>query len=405
MAAPDWSSSCMAGVSCSRRGREIGGHKEPFNRGLDEYRLLVGHFSANMERHCSTASRTSPIDTRMAEATTIPEGEEGTMPAHADVVRKRSTTRLLEKAFGSPLPQAEEAMWAAMSPAQRASAIQRLKVLLLFDDEETVPKVDRAAADAGLSLNRWYEMHRDWRDNRSLASIGTSAVMPRSRTLAYHNDLLPLVVEVVDADPEASVRKLAMALDEVVGARLGLEPEDRPSYNTLRKFAEVEQRRRHREASPGNEVVFDCCACTLPHAEGVFVAYLILDRGTHAVLGAALGTAEASRLGYSNAAKDALGRIGRKPLTNLSWTEKLARSQLVPGVDEEAWRGIGQEMADVGGGGNFQLAQSRRRFGTYVRRLFGDRMGRVKFMPGKTAGGEAGAGATPNGRKRCAIPG
>ncbi len=339
----------------------------------------------------------------MAEPSTGTEGQEGTSPGQTEAVRKKSTTRLLETAFGSPIPDAEEAMWAAMSPAQRASAIQRLKVLLLFDDKDTAPKVERAAADAGLSLNRWYEMSRDWRDSRSLASIGTSAVMPRSRSLPYHNALLPLVVEVVDADPKASVRKLAMALDELVGARLGLEPKDRPSYNTLRKFAEDEQRRRQREASPGNEVVFDCCACTLPHGEGVFVAYLVLDKGTHAVLGAALGAADASRRGYADAARDALTRIARKPLADLSWTEKLERSELVVGLDEEAWIGLRKEMADVGAGGHLQPAESRRRFGMYVRRLFGDRMGRLKFLPGKTAGGEAGVVPTPDDIARLGV--
>lgn len=290
-------------------------------------------------------------------------------------------------------------MWALMSPAQRASAVQRLRTLLKFDRPETAPPVERAAADAGLSLNRWYEMHRQWREHRSLAVLGTSAALPRTRKLSYHDDLQRLVVGVVDRDPAGSVRKLALALGEA----LGVPPDERPSYNTLRRFAEIETRRRAREGALGNEILFDCSACELPHTSAVFVAFLVLDRGSHAVLGAALGDARDSREGYASAARDALARLARAPLADLTWTEKTERSQLVFGPDDVQWSGIATALAHAGLAGHLQPAGSKRRFGMYVRRLLGDRMGRVKFIPGRTVDDEAGAPTTLDDAARLAV--
>ncbi|KHA65170.1 hypothetical protein [Sphingomonas sp. Ant20] len=323
-----------------------------------------------------------------------------TTPARA---RKGNTEALLASIFGSPLPSEEAAMWALMSPAQRDSAVQRLRTLLKFDRPETAPPVERAAADAGLSLNRWYEMHRQWREHRSLAVLGTSAALPRSRKLWYHDDLQRLVVGVVDRDPAGSVRKLALALGEALGEALGVPPDKRPSYNTLRRFAEIETRRRAREGAPGNEILFDCLACELPHSSAVFVAFLVLDKGSHAVLGAALGDARHSRDGYASAARDALSRLARAPLAKVPWTEKTERSQLVFGPDDVSWNGIATTLARAGLAGHLQPAGSKRRFGMYVRRILGERMGRVKFVPGRTLDDEAGAPTTLDAAARLAV--
>ncbi len=308
--------------------------------------------------------------------------------------RKVPVAELLKQAFGSPLPVQEASMWALMSPAQQGSAVQRVRTLLLFDDPDTAPSVERAAADAGVSLNRWYEMHRDWRERRSLASVGTFAALPGTRTQSHHADLQKLVVGVVDSDPKGSVRQLALALGEALGTELGIEPEKRPSYNTLRKFAEDEVRRRNREGAPGNEIMLDCCACTLPHADGTFIAFLVLDRGSHAVLGAALGSVADSRTGYAQAARDALGRLRRMPLTDLHWVERVERSEIVLGADDADWSKTRKAMADSGLARHLQLATSRRRFGMYVRRLLGDRIGRIRFLPGRTTSGEGHAAPT-----------
>lgn len=292
---------------------------------------------------------------------------------------------ILAAALGNPVPTEEQAMWDAMSTEQREVAILRLKVLLNVDHPLRPLPVEAAAAETGLSLNRWYEMFAAWREKRSLSSIGIAAAMPRSRTLSYHNDLQRLVVKVVDADPDTSVSRLAVALADAYGRDTGVPKTDWPSSNTLRKFVEAELRRRAKEEEPGNDIAFDCCACELPHTNGVFVAFLAIDKGSHLVLGAALGDAADSRSGYALAAKDALDRIKRAPLDRLTWAEKLERSELVIGLDEDAWIGHPTEMAAAGLKGQLQPATRARRFGAYVRPLIGGRMGRVKFLPGKTS--------------------
>ncbi len=293
-------------------------------------------------------------------------------------------------------------MWAAMSQDQRETAIERLKVLARFDPPNDPPHADVAAAELGMSLNRWYEMHRQWRENRSLSSIGASAAMSRTRALSHHDLLQRRVVEVVDqaqaaageVGKDASVRQLVLALEQVApltskGKKL--------SYNTLRKFVEAELRRRLAEQKPGNEIMFDCCSCLLPHAgDSPFIAFLVLDKATRAILGFSFGNASESRHGYARAAEVALTRLSRKPFIGLDWAERLERSEVVIGTDTDAWSDIRAEMTAAGLRGQLQPSTSSQRFGRYVRKLIGDRAGRVKFLPGKTAKEPVGASATPD---------
>lgn len=299
---------------------------------------------------------------------------------------------LLAGAFGHPMPAEEQAMWNSLSPEQRQTAAARLRVLLKYEGIRPVTP-EEAAAELGLSLNRWYEMFAAWRERRSLSSIGIFADMPRSRTLSYHNDVQRLVVGVVDADPNGSVRRLAIALGEAYGRDTGLPEQDWPTYMTFRKFVEAELRRRMKEEAPGNDVAFDCCACELPHVKGVFVAFLVIDRGSRIVIGGALGDARASHAGYALAAKDALERLKDAPLDRLAWAAELERSEIVIGLDADSWAGHAEEMAAVGMKAQLQPATKARRFGAYVRPLIGPRMGRVKFVPGKTFGEVAFAAA------------
>lgn len=313
--------------------------------------------------------------------------------------------QVLAAAFGIPVPPGEEAIWNSLSEEQRTAAIRRLTALLRFDFEflGRAPTAEAGAAEAGLSLNRWYEMHARWRERRSLSSIGIAAAQPRSRSMSNHDDLQRLVVPVVDADPEASVRQLSFALAEAYVREVGEGTVKAPSENTLRKFVQAELRRRATEAAPGNEVMFDCCGCTLPHADGVFMAFLVLDKGTRAVLGAALGDAAASRAGYAAAARDALDRIAHAPLVGLDWAGRLERSELVFGLDEDAWANHAAEMKDAGMRNQLQPVTRAKRFGAYVRPLLGPRMGRVRFVPGKVSKEEVTARATPDDDARLAV--
>lgn len=313
--------------------------------------------------------------------------------------RRADSTQILEAAFGSPMPAAESAMWSAMSLDQRANAIRRLRAMIVLDDPERAsamgmaPKgsgkplaMSDAASAAGVSLNRWYEMHAAWRQNRSLASLGTFAAVPRTRVLSYHDDLKELVASVVDGDPGGSVRRLALALGEAYGRKTGAPEADWPSYNTLRKFAEAELRSRMRSDEPGSDVRFDCCACHLPHSEDIFVAFLIIDKATRAVLGGALADPDHSRKGYGLAARDAVRRLAAPPLNALRWSAELGHSEIVIGRDVAFWSDHVQRMNKAGLSGQLQPATAARRFGLYVRRYLGDRLGRVRFAPGRTKG-------------------
>jgi len=310
---------------------------------------------------------------------------------------------LLVGAFGAPLPAEEQALWKAMSEDQRETAARRLGALLKFESSWKQLPAEAAAAEAALSLNRFYELAAAWRERRSLSSIGIAAALPRRRSMSNHVDLQRLVVGVVDADKEASVRQLSFALAEAYTRELGHEGKAPPSENTLRKFVQDELRRRRTEGTPGNEVMFDCCGCGLPHADGVFTAFLVLDKASRAVLGAALGDADASRAGYALAAKDALDRISSVPLVGIGWAERLERSELVFGLDEHAWANHAAEMRALGMRNQLQPVTRAKRFGAYVRPLLGPRMGRVKFMPGKVSKEEATARATTDDAARLAV--
>lgn len=302
---------------------------------------------------------------------------------------------VLAAAFGHPLPAQERTLWDALSPEQREVATLRLRVLLKYESPRPITP-EEAAAETKLSLNRWYELYAAWRERRSLSSIGVAADMPRSRTTAHHNNLQKLVVPVVDADPKGSVRRLAIALGEAYGKYTGLAEADWPSYMTLRKFVEAERRRRMKEQAPGHDVAFDCCACELPHVNGIFAAFLVIDRGSRIVFGAALGDARESHKGYALAAQNALERIELRSFDRLAWTDKLERSEIVIGLDTNDWADHADQMTVAGMKGHLQPSTKARRFGAYVRPLIGGRMGRVKFVPGKTFGEHCFAQARPD---------
>ncbi|MEO7468782.1 MAG: hypothetical protein ABIV36_17340 [Sphingobium limneticum] len=293
--------------------------------------------------------------------------------------------RELQAAFDSKVPPAESAMWAAMSPDQRSQALKRLNVLLRLEAAPEDSSPEKAALDAGVSLTRWYEINAAWKNNRSLASLGTFATTPRTRKLANHDDLEELAVGVFDAAPTASVRQHALALGEAYAKKSGLPEKDLPSHNTLRKFAEAERRRRMNDEQLGSDVLFDCCACELPYSDEVFCAFLIIDKASRLVLGAGLDHPQDSRVGYAFAAANAQDRLVEPPMSGLRWANQMESSELVVGLDADSWSDIEEEMRISGLDGQMQPATAARRFGVFVRRSIGARMGRVKFVPGQTA--------------------
>ena len=293
-----------------------------------------------------------------------------------------SRTQALEKFFGNPIPDRERAMWVSLSTAHRSRAIQRMTALDRWSDGSGSVDAAQAAADAGVGLTRFYEMAKAWRNDRSLAALGTFAAAPKSRVGKYDATIRKLVGEVIDADADASVRKLAIDLDSKLRAAL-----DRagPSHNTLRRYVEEELRRRVRESSAGVDLQLDCCACTLtPSNERLFIAFVILDRATQVVLGADLGALADSRAGYREAALDALRRLDDSQFVRLPWVDSSARAEIVIGDDENAWTEMKKRLVDANLHAGIELSTKPNRFGRYLRPATGLRIGTVVFFPIRT---------------------
>ncbi|KQN26047.1 hypothetical protein ASE86_07750 [Sphingomonas sp. Leaf33] len=285
--------------------------------------------------------------------------------------------------FGDPLPEREATMWAALSVDQRAKAIQRIKALDRWIASDGAIDVNQAAADAGVkSVTRMYEMGKAWRETRSLVSLGAFAGAPKKRVGKHDAVIRKAVGAVVEADPKGSVRKLALDLEAVVGAL-----KDAPKHNTLRQYVEQEKRRREQLSQAGREVRLDCCACTLtPSDTTLLTAFVILDRGTQVVFGAALGDIADSRTGYALAARDAIRRLQSGRLDGLPWVDRMERVEVVAGQDVECWAGIRATAAAAGIAAPLEPSTREKRFGRYLRSLTGLRIGSLVLMPKHTTG-------------------
>ena len=68
-------------------------------------------------------------------------------------------------------------------------------------------------------------------------------------------------------------------------------------------------------------------------------AFVILDRASQVVIGAALGDVGDSVEGYGRAALDAFRRLHAGEFGRLRWEERMERAQIVAGTDKSAWTG------------------------------------------------------------------
>ena len=287
--------------------------------------------------------------------------------------------------LGEPLPPGEAAMWAAMSTERRAKAMQRLKTLARWQDGEGGVPPARAAADAGLSLNRFFEMAKAWRDARSLSSLGTFAKLSR-RTDPREVALQRIVAKVIGRYPTGSVRQMAMDLGQAFevsgGKKVGL--------SMLRRVVEDELRRREVKGHLGNDIQFDCAACSLLRPDDTpYTLFAVLDHGTQLLIGAALGDVADSPVGYAAAATDALRRIDGGHFDGLPWVGTVAGMELVAGLDADRWVSLQAEMAAAGVRAPVQPSTSPKRFGRYLKDAVGDRLGRLDMWYGRTVPNDA----------------
>lgn len=315
----------------------------------------------------------------------VGESKERQLPKQREQ-RKRRPEPFLKALFGDPMPEREAAMWALLDESQRAKALQRGKALLRWNDGASELTAKQAAADAGVSLVRFYQMNTLWRENRSLAALGVGAAPERERRSQFSpevNAVLQSVVADIARDSDASVRSLALRLG-AAALDLGVSPDQLPGHNTLRTIVERARRDRLRENEVGNALLLDHAACGLKQPDGApWTVFVIADAASQLILGAAPGEATVAAQGYSEAARDAMRRIHDPSFAALPWAERLSRMQVVPGGGTwDAFSNIIAEAAAIGVGLNLT---ADRKAGRYLEQVVGRAIGVLPIWPHRIA--------------------
>lgn len=290
------------------------------------------------------------------------------------------TAKAVSVFLGDPLPAAEAAMWARMSIERRGKAMRRMNALRRWDGGNGGITAVKAAADAGVGLTRFFEMAKAWEAGASLAALGTFA--KSSRRLDPREVALRMIVAgVLGPHPIGSVRQLARELGE---AHI-LSGGERVGDSMLRRVVEFELRRRDAEGRLGNDVQFDCAACSILRADDTpYTLFAVLDRGSQLLLGAAIGDVEDSRAGYAEASVDAQRRLAAYEFRGLPWAERVVRMELVAGLDADRWADLRMRMAVGGVSAPVEPSTRPGRFGRYLRRAVGQRLGLVDMWYGRT---------------------
>ena len=286
--------------------------------------------------------------------------------------------------FPEGLPTGDLARWTSMTAGQRTKAGRRIAAIRgwLLDG---VP-VDAAIKLSGLSSSRFYRLAAEWRAAPSLAAVGALAGSGAVRTRLDPdavNALQAVVSDVVRLNAGATVSQLVRMMVERSGVTKGL-----PSAVRLRQIVEDEQRRVAATHDAGHAVRFDLTAVNLPRADGrPFVMFACVDTGTRLILGAAMADEPVAAVGYRAVATDALARIDG-PLAELPWAIRLTQAEMSAGMDLDASVDIVDRLMSHGVPSP-QLARSEKRFGAYLRKTVGERIGRIGITPKRTASGLA----------------
>lgn len=291
-------------------------------------------------------------------------------------------------------------MWALMDDSQRERAAQRGKALIRWNGERGDWTAKEAANAAGVGLVRFYQMNAIWRTQPTLAALGVEARPPRPRSslsTASDANLQAIVDEVVKADPEASVRQLALAVERDLQLQAGLVHDDIPSHNTLRAAVERALRHISRKGEAGEQLLLDHSACGLLRPDGsAYTMFAVIDRATQIVLGAAVGEAVDGGAGYASAARDALARIAAGRLDRLGWVPRIAGVQAVPALDGPSTTMETRARGAVPSAGFNWTAL--RKAGAYLSKHVGPSLGVLPIWPARTGTGlppKSGAARAP----------
>lgn len=285
---------------------------------------------------------------------------------------------------GAPRQDQREA-WENLDEATQRRTCERLEVILEWEAAETGLTAKDAARRLGLGLSRFYKMAADWRATGDFEVLGTIRAKHGKRRSKLDpevvNALQSVVADVVARNEDATVSHLVRLMVAESGVE-DLEPPRRlPSSMKLREIVEAEMRRSAALAKAGNQIAFDCCALTWAATpDQPFCLFLVIDRGTRAVLGHHVGLFEEGLKGFAAAASDALDNMSD---LDLPWSHDMLGMQMVVGAKREPYdrlsRRLERELSV-----SAKLASSEKRFGRYVLELLGPRLGRVVFAPRST---------------------
>lgn len=292
--------------------------------------------------------------------------------------------------FPSELPESDRGRWAELTAAQRASAARRLRAFRAWQSGEQ--SLDDAVKESGLSRSRFYRLAAAWKANPSLAALGAfrgSGAARERLDPEVIGALQAVVKDVVMLNEGASVSQLVRIMVE----RSGVEEKKLPGALRLREIVENEKRRVAATGEAGHTVMFDCSAINLPQADGrPHVMFVLVDKGTRLILGAAVGPVADATDGYARVAADVRARLSNE-LAQVPWSLRVSQIYLTAGLDVAAAESIVFDLRKAGVS-TVQLKRVPRRYGGYFRQVVGDRIGRIAITPART---EKGAATPDNG--------
>ena len=291
------------------------------------------------------------------------------------------------------LPESDRGRWAEMTASQRLKAAARLKA---FQDWQSGKKsIEDAVSASGLSRSRFYRLAADWKAAPALAALGVFSGSGASRERLDPdavNALRGVVKDVVMFNEGAQVSHLVRIMVE----RAKVDQDKLPGALRLREIVENEKRRVAATGEAGHTVMFDSTAINLPQDDGrPHVMFVLVDKGTRLIFGAAVGPTADAAGGYARVAADAQARISDS-LKGLPWALRTSQIYMTAGSDVQAAQDLvfGLRVAGVN---PVQLKSLPRRYGGYFRQVIGERIGRIAITPSRT---EKGIAAPDNGDMR-----
>lgn len=296
----------------------------------------------------------------------------------------------IAKGFPTGLPESDCGRWAELTASQRAKAAIRLAAFRSWQSGEK--SLEDAVTASGLSRSRFYRLAADWKVAPSLGALGvfTGSGAARERLdIGAVSALQAVVKDVVMLNEGASVSQLVRIMVE----RSNVYEKKLPGALRLRQIVENEKRRIAATGEAGHTVMLDCTAINLPQAGGrPHVMFILVDKGTRLILGAAVGPSADATVGYARVTADVRARIS-SGLADLPWSLRVSQIYLTAGLDIAAAERVVLDLRRAGVR-TVQLKRVPRRYGGYFRQVVGERIARIAITPSRT---ERGAATPDNG--------